>query len=540
MKPTLYFLYLSLITFTICNSSHFLSEPPSNDLNLRSLKLNERRAGVLLHITSLPSKYGIGSLGEEAYKFIDFLERGKQKLWHILPIHPTIDANSPFHALSTFAGNPNLIDLDMLVQEKLISQDEINKIDWGDNPSKVDFPKVYEKRQKILRKAYLKFQTQAKDVTDNYKEYLEFSEKQKWWLMDFTLFMAIKDRFKHTPWSSWPNEYKFKKTEALEEVKQQLKLSNEYHSFLQFYFDKQWKKLKQYANSKGIQLIGDVPIYVPLDSVDSWSHPEVFMFDDKRNPIGVAGYPPDEDNKDGQLWGYPLYDWENLKKDNYSWLIKRLRAHGDKFDILRINHFRALESFWFVPYGETTARNGYWMKGPGIEFINVLRQELPHIKFIAENLGHLSPEATELISASGIPGMRVLTYAFDETQTSIHLPHRYKRNSVCYTGTYDHEPIMSWQHTLTDDERTIAEKYLGVSPGTSLVWPLIQAGLNSLADTFIVQYQDYLSLGSESRMNTPGKVDNNNWVWRTTLDHFSDQLANDMAAITCEAGRCEE
>lgn len=524
-KPIHSFLILSLLlTSSLCG---FLSEPKTP----RNLYEQKRRAGILLHITSLPSNYGIGTLGVEAFKFVDFLVKGKQQLWQMLPIQPTSSANSPYQALSTFAGNHYMIDLDLLVQDELLLKEEIEAINWGNNPKKVDFSILYTKRPEILQRAFLRF----KKTTPGYKE---FVNENKWWLDDYALFMALKEKYENKPWTSWPDELKFRDKETLRSMRKTLSNKIDFHYFLQFEFDKQWTKLRQYANSHGIQLIGDVPIYVPQDSADAWANPEIFKLDDKGNPVGVAGCPPDSFSPDGQLWGNPLYDWEAMKQNNFEWYVRRLRETGKKFDIIRIDHFRGIESYWHVPFGETTARNGWWAKGPGYDFVKALHEQLPNISFIAEDLGYLTPDVIELMKASGFPGMKILMFAFDTSESSVYLPHKYERNSVCYTGTHDNDTIMSWQNTMPREERAFVERYLGLAPGTDLAWPLIKAGLNSVSDTFIAQYQDYLALGNDARMNTPGIVDERNWVWRAIPCEFSDQLAHDMAGITCEAGRC--
>ena len=521
-------LLLSSIISETAEKSFLAAENLHN--NLRTLEESHmRRSGILMHITSLPSKYGIGTLGEESYKFVDFLVKAKQRTWQMLPIQPTGYGDSPYQAASTFAGNPYLIDLDILIGEKLLKQEEVTSINWGSDPQYVDFGNMFVKRYEVLKKAFDRFKPN--------KDFENYVKSQKDWIEDYALFMALKEKFGYKPWTEWPEDLKRHKESALKKYRTELKTTINFHYFLQFKFEQQWNNLRNYAKSKGISLIGDVPIYVPMDSSDAWANPENFQLDKNGNPTGVAGVPPDAFTADGQLWGNPLYDWDRMKKDNFKWWIKRLRATGNKFDIIRIDHFRGLESYWNVPAKDTTARNGRWVKGPGVDFIKAIHEQLPDIDFIAEDLGYLTPEVLYLREYSKYPGMKILQFAFDSREPSNYLPHTYERNTVCYTGTHDNDTIMSWQKALTKEDRIYAENYLGVKPGEDLRWPLLKAGMASVSNLFVAQLQDYLGLGAEARMNRPGIMDGKNWIWRAVPGQITDDLANSIAYITTLYGR---
>lgn len=483
-----------------------------------------------MSITSLPSKYGIGTLGVEAYKFVDFLVRAKQREWQMLPIGPTSYGDSPYQALSTFAGNHYMIDLDMLAEEGLLKPEEINEINWGSNPEQVDYGILFKERMTLLRKALARF-----PVNDGYETFLRLNGKE--WLDEYALFMALKEHFDYKDWKQWPEDLKNHKQAAIEKIKPEIENRIKFHYFLQYKFNQQWNKLRDYAKSKGITFIGDVPIYVPMDSVDVWANPENYQLNDKGEPTGVAGCPPDAFTADGQLWGNPLYDWEKMEKTGFKWWIKRLSITGKKFDTIRIDHFRGLESYYNVPYGDKTARNGKWVKGPGSAFIQALHQNLPFIDFIAEDLGYLTPEVKALLEESGYPGMKVLEFAFDPREPSNYLPHTYTENSVCYIGTHDNDPIMPWQEILPEGDRRFAEKYLGLPMNADLRYPLIRAGMASVSKLFVTQMQDWLALGKESRMNRPGIMDGKNWVWRILPGKTTDGLADEIAYMTQLYGR---
>lgn len=477
-----------------------------------------------MHITSLPSNYGIGTLGKEAYKFADFLVKAKQKNWQMLPLGPTGYGDSPYQSTSSYAGNPYMIDLDVLIEEKLLKEDEVKKVNWGSDLSHVDFGNMWEKRFPVLEKAYKRFKPN--------KEYEAFCKKNKDWLDDFSLFMSVKEKFKNGQWTEWPQDIKLRQKAAMDKYTKELADKINFHKFIQFKFYEQFDKLKDYCHNKGLKLIGDVPIYVPLDSSDVWANPSIFQLDKKLTPLAVAGVPPDAFTADGQLWGNPLYDWNKMAKDNYKWFINRLRATGNLFDVIRIDHFRGLESYWSVPYGDKTARNGKWVKGPDMGLIKAIHRDLPNLEFIAEDLGYLTPEVLALREGSGFPGMKVLEFAFDTREKSDYLPHTYVTNTVCYAGTHDNEVLMKWQQDIPPEDRDLAERYLGLAKGADLRMPILRAGMASVSYLFVAQLQDYLGLDGSSRMNRPGIMDGKNWLWRATSEQINDKLANEIAYLT--------
>ena len=398
----------------------------------------KRSSGILMHITSLPSPYGIGSMGKSAFDFIDFLKKAGQTYWQILPINPPGYGDSPYQAFSTFAGNPYLIDLDQLVQNGWLKQEELDRVSWGSREDQVDFSTMYDQRLHVLHLAWSRFH---KAPADGYAEYLE---QQKSWLDEYVLFMAVKAYYNDGPWTQWPLDIRMHQPEAMARYREQLRDEIDFQSFLQFCFHTQWQRLRAYAHENGIQIIGDIPIYVPLDSADVWSHPENFQLTRTRRPRVVAGCPPDGFNAAGQYWGNPIYDWERMEQDGFSWWMRRLRAAGENFDVVRIDHFRGIESYWAIPAVNRTARKGEWMQGPGMKLVRAIRENCPDTDFIAEDLGFLTPEVQKLVKESGFPGMKVLEFAFDPREPSNYLPDRYPENCICYTGTHDNETLIQW------------------------------------------------------------------------------------------------
>ncbi|MBO5958710.1 MAG: 4-alpha-glucanotransferase, partial [Lentisphaeria bacterium] len=398
-----------------------------------------RESGVLMHITSLPGNYGIGAMGKQAFRFVDFLKNAGQRYWQILPLSPTGYVNSPYQSCSTYAGNPYLIDLDALICEGLLEKEEVSSVEWGDRDDRVDFGAQYRNRKTILQLAFRRFQDiGALDA---------FCQEQSSWLPEFALYMALKERFQGQPWYCWEDDLKFRRPNAIWNIRRELKEQIRFYCFQQYLFYKQWNELRSYAHENDVQIIGDVPIYVPYDSADVWSDPEYFQLDEECKPVAVAGCPPDAFSEDGQLWGNPLYRWDAMEKDGFSWWLRRLAAAGKQYDVVRIDHFRGLEAYWSVPYGETTAKNGKWIKGPGMEFINAVKQGLPALSMIAEDLGFLTQEVLDLRDDSGFPGMKVLGFAFDSREPSEYLPHTYIANTVCYTGTHDNMTTRQWFET---------------------------------------------------------------------------------------------
>lgn len=486
----------------------------------------KRSSGILMPLFSLPSPYGIGTLGSCAREFIDFLSNSGQSWWQILPVGPTSYGDSPYQSLSTYAGNPYLIDLDILKQDSLITQEEIDEIFWGDNPEKVDYGALYQGRFILLQKA-----TERGFERDK-QEVAEFEAENAGWLPDYVLFMALKRHFNMRSWLDWPDEdIRLRKPEALEKYRGELKDDIRLFTYIQYLFFKQWTSLRDYAHQKGIGIIGDIPIYVALDSVDVWASPESFMLNEKGFPTEVAGVPPDYFTAEGQLWGNPLYNYEAMEKNGYDWWVRRIGGATKIYDVIRIDHFRGLESFWAVPYGEKTAINGRWVKGPGMSLVGKLKESFPHIRFIAEDLGYPSPEVVKLLEDSDFPGMKVLQFAFDSRDSSSYLPHAYTHNCVCYAGTHDNDTLKGWLQIINYDDHKMAVDYLGLNNDEGYVWGLLRGGMSSVARLFVAQMQDYLELDNSARMNTPGKSEGN-WLWRMLPGRLTGELSSKIARMT--------
>ncbi len=487
-----------------------------------------RQSGILMHITSLPGPYGIGTVGKPAKDFVDFLKAAGQSLWQILPLSPTGYGDSPYQSCSAYAGNHYLIDLDLLIEEGLLTKDEVDSVTWFESEDRVDFGIIYENRLNVLRKAYARF-------TD-WDKLNDFCRRCSGWLPDFTLFMALKEETGGRPWYEWPEKLKTRDSDELWRSRRRLQDNIRFYSFVQYLFDLQWNALRQYAHENGIRIIGDVPIYVPLDSADVWSSPELFQLDENLNPTAVAGVPPDGFTADGQLWGNPLYRWEVHQKDGYGWWLRRLAAAGQRYDVIRLDHFRAFEAYWSVPYGDETARNGKWVKGPDMDFVQAVKKALPELSIIAEDLGFLTQEVLDLRDNSGWPGMKVLEFAFDGCEPSDYLPHTYPRNSVCYTGTHDNMTMRQWFETATKEAVAYAVEYMHLTKEEGFVWGTIRTAMASVSDLCIVQLQDYLNLGGEARMNFPGTMTGSNWTWRlqpgTLLPELADRIHR-MSVLYC-------
>ena len=488
-----------------------------------------RESGILMHITSLPGAYGVGTMGKQAFAFVDFLEEAGQGYWQILPLNPTGYGDSPYQSCSTFAGNHYLIDLDTLVEEGLLEKHEIENIDWCWSETKVDYGRLYNNRLNVLRLAYNRFQ--------GGEDFDRFCMDNSSWLADFALFMALKAKFNGKPWYQWENGLKFRDPEAIWNVRQELKDEIRFYSFVQYVFRKQWNALRAYAHEKGIKIIGDVPIYVPYDSVDAWSSPELFQFNENLDPVDVAGCPPDAFSADGQLWGNPLYKWDVMAEDDYAWWIRRLAAAGELYDVVRMDHFRGLEAYWSVPFGDSTAKNGRWIKGPGMSFINAVKTQLPELNMIAEDLGFLTQEVLDLRDESGFPGMKVLEFAFDSREPSDYLPHTYTRNTVCYTGTHDNMTMRQWFDTASEEAVRYATEYMNLSEEEGLVWGVVRTAFSSVSDLCVIQMQDLLDLGGEARMNFPGTLSDCNWTWRVKDGIINESLAKRILGLTKLYGR---
>ena len=489
-----------------------------------------RTSGVLMPISSLPSPYGIGTMGKAARKFVDFMKKGGQKYWQILPICPTGYGDSPYQSFSSYAGNPYFIDLEYLCKDKLLTKKECESFDWGGSESYVDYGTMYVSRYALLKIAYERFK---KDIP---QEYWDFCNREGYWLEDYTLFMAIKDAHGGAAWAQWPYELKNRHWDALNRAKEEYADAIGFYKMLQYLFFKQWWELKAYANENGIEIIGDVPIYVSGDSCDVWSNPDQFYLDGDRNPIDVAGCPPDAFSADGQLWGNPLFRWDVMRNDGYSWWTSRIAAMAKLYDIVRIDHFRGFDSYYAIPARDNHARNGEWRQGPGMDLFRTLEQKLGKIPIIVEDLGFLTPSVKQLLEDSGFPGMKVIQFAFDSREGSDYLPHTYPTNCVVYTGTHDNETCMGWFKTAPKESIKYAKEYLNLTKEEGYNWGMMRAAWSSVADMAIVPMQDLLGLGSEARMNEPS-TSGNNWKWRATEDQITGKLATKLCKYTKMYGR---
>mgnify|MGYP005958321795 FL=1 len=480
-----------------------------------------RTSGVLMPISSLPSPYGIGTMGKQARKFVDFLVRGGQKYWQILPICPTSYGDSPYQSFSSFAGNPYFIDLEYLCKDKLLTKKECESFKWGSNPKYVDYGIMYESRYALLRKAYVRFMKKKPQDFD------EFCEKEKQWLDDYALFMALKDANDGQAWSKWDKDLRLRKKEAMEAAKEQYAEEIRFYKMLQYLFYKQWNELKAYANEEGIEIIGDVPIYVAGDSADVWANPDQFYLDENLEPIEVAGCPPDTFSDDGQLWGNPLFRWDVMKKDGYTWWTRRIKAMSELYDIIRIDHFRGFDSYYAIPAKDDTAKNGQWKEGPGMDLFTELEKKLGKLPIIVEDLGFLTPSVHKLLKDSGFPGMKVIQFAFDSREESDYLPHTYTNHCVVYTGTHDNDTVMGWMKTAPKASVKYAKEYLNLTKEEGYNWGMMRAAWSSVADMAIVPMQDILGLGSEARINTPSTL-GENWKWRATPEQIDTKIAKKL------------
>ncbi|KIR02803.1 4-alpha-glucanotransferase (amylomaltase) [Lachnospiraceae bacterium TWA4] len=483
-----------------------------------------RRAGILMPITSLPSPYGVGTLGQAARDFIDFLKKAGQTYWQILPICPTGYGDSPYQSFSSFAGNPYMIDLDDLAKEGLLEPSEYKDIKWSEDDSHVDYGILYQNRYNVLKKAVLRVKGEVFD---------SFCNEQNEWLEDYALYMAIKNYFGGQAFNTWPEDYRLRSPEALEKMKEECKEDIHYWKALQFLFFSQWKKLKTYANDAGIQVIGDIPIYVSYDSADVWSNPDQFQLDESLTPKAIAGCPPDGFAADGQLWGNPLFDWEKMKEEDYSWWIRRIAYQVKIYDIIRIDHFRGFDEYFAIPYGDKTAKNGSWMPGPGISLFKAIEEKLGKLPIIAEDLGFLTPTVKQLLADTGFPGMKILQFGFDTRDTGDgYLPHCYPKNCVAYTGTHDNQTVLGWIETAPKEDVEKGIKYLRLTKEEGYHWGMMRTVWGCVADTSIIPMQDILGLGSEARLNAPSTL-GNNWTWRCLPGDYNDELAKVLYEEMC-------
>ncbi len=469
-------------------------------------------------IFSLPSKYGIGTLGEEAYKFIDFLKKSGQTYWQILPIGTTGFGDSPYQSFSAYAGNPYFIDLDFLINEGLLNKEDVENIKWYEEPDKVDYEILYKSRYQVLRKAYEKFRISPPP------DFEKFKFENDYWLKNYAMYSAIKDYHSGMPFYMWEDGYKFRKKEYILKAENELSDRICFYEILQYLFSAQWFKLKEYANRNGIKIIGDIPIYVAADSADVWGEPEQFSLDKDLMPTAVAGCPPDAFSDDGQLWGNPLYDWKYMKKDGYGWWIRRIAYSSKLYDIVRIDHFRAFSAYYSIPYGDKNAVNGKWVKGPSNELFDAFEKKLGKLSIIAEDLGTIDNDARELLSYTKYPGMRVLQFAFTPDTESSYLPHNITKNCVVYTGTHDNDTAVGFMKDGDGSQVAFMKEYQRIDDGDSFNWSLIKAAMATSADTVILQMQDFLGLDNSARINIPSTL-GGNWQWRISENCCNDWLA---------------
>ena len=490
-----------------------------------------RTSGILMPIFSLPTRYGIGTLGQEAYDFVLFLEKAGQSYWQILPLNPTSYGDSPYQSFSSAAGNPYFIDLDTLAADGLLETSDYAEVDFGDDPTAVDYGKLYDNRLPVLRKAFARFDRDSAD-------FAAFCAEADW-LEEYALFMALKDAQGGASWRDWPDALRMRDRRALEKARAAYADDLAFYRFLQYEFYRQWNRLKRFANQHGVRIIGDIPIYIADDSADVWANTDQFLLDENRTPTVVAGCPPDAFSEDGQLWGMPVYNWEAMKTDDvpYAWWRRRMKHALALYDVVRIDHFRGFESFYCIPYGETSAKNGSWAKGPGMDLFRALQEEFgENLPIIAEDLGFLTEDVRALLRESGFPGMKLLQCAFDGDGDNDYLPHNYNRNCVVYTGTHDNDTILGWAQTAPAADVETARRYLHVDENEGFNWAMMRAALMSVADTAILMMPDLIGLGSEGRINTPSTL-GDNWKWRIQQGCINDWLAGIIRENTALYGR---
>ena len=498
----------------------------------------KRASGILLPVFSLPSEHGIGCFSKEAYQFVDMLKKAGQSYWQILPLGPTGYGDSPYQSFSTFAGNPYFIDLAALAGEGLLTDAESREYDSEEQDESIDYEKIYKTRFKVLKKAHERFRDRMAGGHHERDAYEKFVSENAFWLDDYSLYMAVKDKNNGVSWNEWDAPLKNREEEALTEAREELAEEISFYKFQQYEFDRQWKKLHSYANEQGVKIIGDIPIYVAFDSADTWAAPQMFQFDENNEPEGVAGCPPDAFSATGQLWGNPLYDWEYHKKTGYEWWIRRIEHCLKLYDVVRIDHFRGFDEYYSIPYGETTAINGQWLPGPGMDLFRAIEEKLGRPEIIAEDLGFLTPSVLKLLKDSGFPGMKVLQFAFDARESSNYLPHTYPENCVVYTGTHDNDTTRGWYHAVGKYARDFAKEYM-CKPRLdedSLAEDFICLAMGSVADLCVIPMQDYLGLGSEARINIPSTL-GGNWVWRMKKGQFDEETAAEIYRVTKLYGR---
>lgn len=489
---------------------------------------DNRTSGILMHISSLPGPYGIGTLGDNARKFADFLEKSGQTYWQVLPVGPTSYGDSPYQSFSTFAGNPYFIDLDYLKNDGLLTQEELDPLDEHVNPKEVNYGKIYNERFDVLRKAFSRFNSDSED-------FLKFCEQESYWLNEYSLFMTLKDEHDGNSWTEWKEEYKTKDSKALELFESEKLEEIKFQKFMQYLFFRQWEALKEYCHNKGIKIIGDIPIYVSEDSSDVWGNPQLFKLQPNLTPAFVGGCPPDAFSDEGQLWGNPVYDWDANKKENYKWWVERIRASFTLFDSVRIDHFRGFESYWEIVAKSETAANGKWVKGPGYDLFRVIKEELGDLPIIAEDLGYMTKEVYEFRQQTAFPGMKIIQFAFNPEMNSEHMPHNYTNEFVVYAGTHDNYTLQGWLDIIDEGTMQRAKEYGNLTNEEGYTWGIIRLAMTSIADTAIFQLQDILGLDNSARMNLPGTL-GTNWLWRLT-ELPSDDIIQKLYRYTKNSDR---
>lgn len=497
-----------------------------------------RYAGVLMSVTSLPSKYGIGCFDAEAYRFVDWLKKAGQRYWQILPLGLTAHGasdDSPYQSFSAFGGNPYLISLDALVEEGVLTREECDALDFGANPLKVDYDKLNENRLKLLRRAY-----ERSRISEN-PDFQAFCRDNFWWLNDLALFMALKEFFGYVPFSQWPEDIRMHWGFAIDYYNRELYFQVEFQKYLQFKFFEQWNRLKAYANERHIQIVGDMPIYVSPDGADVWANSELFQLDGRNVPTAIAGCPPDAFAADGQIWGNPLYRWDYHRNTGYDWWVSRLWFSFQMFDLVRIDHFRGFDAYFSIPVEAQSAKEGHWEPGPGMDLFNTIRYRLGNVPVIAEDLGLMTDSVRRLVAESGYPNMKVIQFAVDPADigaSNDYWPHNYHNNCVVYTGTHDNETVSGWFTGLDVASQNQVRTYLGdyFTPDAQMNQVLISLALRSVADTCIIPIQDHLGLDNEARMNKPGTV-GFNWRWRLQKGLLTDTLAEKLLTMTMATGR---
>lgn len=488
-----------------------------------------RGAGILMPVSSLPSKYGIGTLGKAAYDFVDDLVRAGQKYWQVLPIGPTSFGDSPYQSFSTYAGNPYFIDLDLLIEEGLLQRQEVEMIRWYEKEDQVSYELLWEYRYSVLKAAF------ERSDHEKTKEYRDFMEREKDWISSYSLYMACKEHFGNREWLSWKKDIRDRKMEALISYQVMLEKEIRFWEFVQYKFWQQWDRLHAYANEKGIQIIGDIPIYVALDSADVWVHPEQFLLDENHEPTVVAGCPPDAFSDEGQKWGNPIYDWERMEREDFAWWKKRIRAAARCYDVIRIDHFIGIVRYYKIPVNES-AKKGSFAWGPGLKLLKALDESIGEAKIIAEDLGVLVPEVGEVLQKSGYPGMKVLEFAFDGKRENLYLPHNYPKNCVVYGGTHDNDTLEGYYDMLSKENRAYAMAYCQVKRKKKLTDAIIRIGYASVANTVIFQMQDILKKNNNARMNYPSTI-GTNWRWRMKSQEFTTKKQKRLAKLANIYGR---